>query len=406
MKVVIVSGGTGGHIYPGIAIAEEMQDRDIRNEILFIGSENGLEGDIVSKERFSIRLIVAQGIQRVLSFKIFKLPFVLIKGFLQARGILKEFRPDAVISTGGYASFPVVAAAAALRIPIFLHEQNAVPGITNRLCQRFAKKVMLSFKASVKYFNSKKAVFTGNPVRQKVILTERGVARQKLGIDQKRKTILVTGGSQGARRINEVMASLVDFFAAEGIQVLHVTGPKDYEHVLSLTENKVLDIEKKVPTIKGKKKYVTITKYKLYHPMPYMYNIWDGIAASDIIISRAGGTAIAEILARGIPSILVPYPFAAERHQDVNAKELEAAGASVIIENDKFSEDAVKALVKELLSDFAKLGAMSKACSAIAHPEAARIIVDDIYRTLGIDMEDITKKVKKRTRTRMRKEQK
>jgi len=398
MKVVIASGGTGGHIYPGIAIAEELLKHDINNKVLFVGSEHGLEKDIIPRERYSIKLIKSAGVQRKFSFRLFRVPFAAFNGFIQSRKLLKEFSPDVVISTGGYVSFPVVLAAASLRLPVVLHEQNAVPGITNRFCQVFAKRVTTSFENSGRYFKSRKTSFVGNPVRRKVVEAVRSVARQKLNLDQKSRMVIILGGSQGARCLNEVIVGMMDYFAAEGIQVVHVTGERDYDWVLARTENKILDIERRIPAVKGKKKRMTITKYKLYHPLPYMYNIWDGLAAADLAVSRAGGTAIAEITARGLPSILVPYPYAAADHQKANAKLLEDSGAAVVLADDKLSPESLSIAIKSLFSDGKVLINMSEACKNLGHADASRKIARIVYDVVGFQYEVKKKRNIGRTR--------
>lgn len=385
MKAVIVGGGTGGHIYPGIAIAEELQKKSIENRILFIGSEDGLEKEVVSRERFSLKLIKSGKIMRRFSFRLFLVPFFVARGFFQARDILREFKPDIVVSTGGYVSFPVVLAAATLRLPILLHEQNTIPGLTNRICQIFARRITISYNSAVRYFRKKVTVFTGNPVRREVLAAVRSVSRQKLALDQKRKTILIIGGSQGARKINEVAVELLDHFMSEGIQVVHVVGKRDHDWVSSRTANRIINIESEIPSIKGRKKQITIAKYKLYHLIPYMYNIWDGLAASDLVISRAGATVIAEITARGLPSIIIPFPYSAEGHQAHNARVLSEAGASIVIDDSKMSSGVLKEAIRSVLDDAGRSKSMSEASKKLSNPHAGERVVDIIYNdVLGI----------------------
>jgi len=382
MKAVIAGGGTGGHIYPGIAIAEELQKRNIENAILFIGTEDGLERDVISRERFSLKFIRSKKVTRKLSFGLLLVPFHVLVGFFQAREILKEYAPDIVISTGGYVSFPVVLAAATLRLPVLLHEQNTIPGLTNRLCQIFARRVTVSYPGSISYFRKNKTVLTGNPVRREVLNAIRSVSRQKLNLDQKRKTVLVIGGSLGARRINEMVVDLMDYFTGEGIQVLHVVGQRDYGWVAGRTANRLIDFETEVPIIKGKKRQMTIAKHKLYHAIPFMYNIWDGLAASDLVVSRAGATILAEITLRGLPSIIIPFPYSAEGHQAKNASVMGAAGASIVIEESKLSSDVLRQSIRMVLDDIGRSRSMSEASKKLSNPYASGRIVDIIYNDI------------------------
>lgn len=383
MKVAIVAGGSGGHIYPAIAVAEELLADDMNARILFIGSEEGIEKEIISRERFSLKLIKAKKVMRKLSVDLLRLPFMVFAGIAQSKAILKEFKPDVLLSTGGYVSFPVVIAAAALKVPILIHEQNTVPGLTNRICQLFAKKVAVSYAVTSKYFIRSKTSLTGNPVRSKVIRAVRSVSRQKLNLDQKRKTLLVLGGSQGAHRINEAVAGMIDFFSSEDIQVVHLTGAKDYQWVLSQTENRVLNIEEAVPVLKGRMRQMTLRRYRLYHPMPYMYNIWDGLAASDLVLCRAGATAIAEITARGLPSIIIPFPYASESHQKSNAAILSNAGASIVIDEAFLSVEGLKDTIRSLFSDRALLAKMSQASKGLYVSDSLKRLVGLLYQAAG-----------------------
>jgi UDP-N-acetylglucosamine--N-acetylmuramyl-(pentapeptide) pyrophosphoryl-undecaprenol N-acetylglucosamine transferase len=307
-----------------------------------------------------------------------------------------------IISTGGYASFPVVLAGAFHRIPILLHEQNTIPGIVNRICQFFAKKVAISYQTTSRYFLRSKVAFTGNPVRKKILKAVASVGRQKLNLDQKRKTLLILGGSQGARRLNEIAAEMVDFFIAEDIQVIHITGRRDYDMVLSKTGNRVLDIEEAISEVKGKKRRIALRKYKLYHTFPYMYNIWDALSACDIALSRAGATAIAEIEARGIPSIIVPFPYSAEGHQQANAKVLLDAGAAVVFKEEELTAESLSLTIRSFFADRKKMNEMSSAAKKLAVLDAAKkiaLIAYDILTTRGV----LIKSDEKRVRTKKRK---
>lgn len=348
---MIVAGGTGGHIYPGIAIAEEIKSRDPGAEIIFLGSEEGLEKDLVPRAGFGIRLIKARALLRKISYKAITAPFVSAFGFFQALKMLWDFRPRVLISTGGYASLAAVLAARLLRIPVFVHEQNVLPGVTNRLCFRLAKEVFFSFDRSLSCHKGK---VVGNPVRKEIINASREDARKKLGLSPDVKMLLVMGGSQGARSINDaVVEALPELDGKWGI--FHIIGTRDYRRIAG-----------EVPA----------AKYPFYHPFAYLYNVAEVLAAADLVISRAGATAIAEFAVRGLPMVLIPFPYSAEGHQDHNARLVAEAGAGAIIRNSEFNSDRFVSLVNSNV-DLVKMG---QASLKLARPAAARDIVDLILK--------------------------
>jgi len=348
MKVMIVAGGTGGHIYPGIAIAEAIKQKEPLADILFIGSEEGLEKELVTKAGFKIKLIKARALLRKLSYKAITAPFVATIGFFQSLSLLRKFRPDRLLSTGGYASLAAVVAAWLLRVPVFIQEQNLLPGVTNRLCFRFAKKVFFSFAGSTKYYPG---VVVGNPVRREIVKADRAQARRKLGLAADQKVLLVMGGSQGARTLNKtVVAALPQL---KGWEIIHAVGKRDYDRLGA-----------------GK------LNYRFYHPYPYLYDAADALAAADLAVSRAGATAIAEFCARGLPMVLVPFPYSAEGHQDLNAAAMAEAGAAVVVKNADFTPEKFLSLLGGGELDLARMG---KAAGALAKINAAQIIVENIY---------------------------
>ncbi len=347
MKIAIVAGGTGGHIYPGIAIAQELERRGSKDEILFIGSEEGLEKDLVPRAGFKIRLIKSRALLRKLSYKALSAPFVSAFGFFQALIVLREFSPQALIACGGYASLPVVLAARVLSIPIYLHEQNVLPGITNRFLSRLARKVFLSFKESERWLNG---AVTGNPVRREIIKEDRNRARAALGFSPQDKVVLIMGGSQGARTINQAVVAALPLLKEPGsIKIFHVIGHRDF------------------PTLVTK-------KYDYYRKVDYLYNIAEALAAADLVISRAGATAIAEFSVRGLPMVLVPFPYSAEGHQDINARVVVDSGAGIMVRNKEFTPDRFVGLLNSDLG----LEKMRRSALKIARPDAAKRIVDEL----------------------------
>ncbi|MBU0672872.1 MAG: undecaprenyldiphospho-muramoylpentapeptide beta-N-acetylglucosaminyltransferase [Candidatus Margulisbacteria bacterium] len=350
MRIAIAAGGTGGHIYPGIALAQAIKRRDPQATILFLGSDEGLEKELITREGYDLKLIKARALLRKLSYKAVSAPFVSFVGFIQSLIILKNFAADVVVSTGGYASLPVVLAAKLLRLPIVLHEQNVLPGAVNRLSRKMASKCFLSFSQSKKYLQGE---VVGNPIRREIILADRATARKKFNLAGE-KTVLVMGGSQGAKKINEtVLSSLADLPA--GVRVLHIIGLRDSGWVNS---------------------YLAGKEIKNYEALPYIHDIASALAAADLVISRAGATAIAEFLVRGLPMILIPFPFAAEDHQRLNANVIADGGAAAVVEDKDFTPNKFIALINDNSLNY---DTMKQAARALARPEAAERIVDYLY---------------------------
>ena len=348
MKIAIVSGGTGGHIYPGIAVAEEIKRTDPAAEIFFLGSREGLESDLVPQAGYRIELIRARALLRKLSYKALSAPFVSLIGFFQALKVLRQLRPQAVLSTGGYASLPVVLAAKILGLPIYLHEQNVLPGFTNRLCARWAREVFLSFAASRQYL---RGTVTGNPVRRAIIAADREAARRQFGYVPGDRVVLVMGGSQGARSLNLAVVAALPKIAGP-VKIIHVVGRRDAALVAQ--------------TLAG-------ARYPFYHEVDYLYNISETLAAADLVISRAGATAIAEFTCRGLPMVLVPFPYSAEGHQDLNARAVAEAGAGRVVADQEFTADKFAELAAGRGLDLAQMGAAAK---RLGRPDAAAKIVE------------------------------
>lgn len=347
LKITIVAGGTGGHIYPGIAIAEEIRARFPQAEILFLGSTEGLEQELVARAGFDIRLIRARALLRKLSYKALTAPFVSAWGFFQALGILRSFRPQALVSTGGYASLAAAVAARLLGIPVYVHEQNVLPGVTNKLCFRLARLVFLSFDESLAYHSGQ---VVGNPVRREILLADREAARKKLGLAAGKKLLLIMGGSQGARSINRAVTAALPRLGGDDWVIIHSIGARDF-----------------APG--------DLPGYPFYRPFAYLYNMGEVLAAADLVISRAGATAIAEFAARGLPMVLVPFPYSAEGHQELNARAVADHGAGLMIRDADFTPARFQQLLGDKSLDLHK---MSAAARRLARPQAAREIVNSI----------------------------
>lgn len=350
MKIAIAAGGTGGHIYPGLAVAQVIKQRDPGAQIIFIGGTEGLEQDLIPREGYRLKLIKARALLRKLSYKAFSAPFVCLIGFFQAISFFLAFSPAVVLATGGYVSLPAVMAAWLLRIPVIIQEQNLLPGAVTRLASRFAQKCFLSFPQTQKHLRGE---VIGNPVRKEIIKADRVQARQSLGL-KKERVVLVVGGSQGAKKLNEtILSALPDL--PFGVKVIHLVGRRDAAWI-----NNHL-AEKNFPN---------------YQTLSYVYDMAAILAAADLVISRAGATAIAEFLVRGLPMILIPFPYAADDHQALNARAVAEAGAAISVPEKDFTPAKFIALLQDISLDYDK---MSQAAKALARPEAAERIVNYIY---------------------------
>lgn len=360
MRVIISGGGTGGHIYPALTIARAINDIQPA-DILFVGTRQGLEADIVPKEGFPFATVDAGGIDRRLTLDNLRALWRSFTGLFEAYGVIRRFRPDIVIGTGGYVCGPVLLTASLLGIPALIQEQNVIPGVTNRILARFVAKIAAGYPEAAKNFgaNRDKVVVTGNPVRREVLTATREEGLKALGLSPDRLTVLVAGGSRGARSINTAMAEVHARFAGrDGIQILHATGSGEYNNIVGLLGEAGID-----PAKTGNISIV-----------PYLYNMPQALAAADLAVFRAGAIGLAELTARGIPAVLIPYPYAAENHQEFNARVLESRGAAHVIRDADLSGALLADTLEALLGDAARLRAMAEASRELGRPGAAAAI--------------------------------
>lgn len=357
MRIIISGGGTGGHIYPAIAIARELEKLANPVEFLFVGTKDGLESDIVPKEGYRFTTVEVAGIERRLSWRNVKTLCRTVSGLWHSRSIISNFKPDIVIGTGGYVCGPVLLMAALMGIPTLVQEQNAIPGITNKILARFVDKIAVGYSEAIKYFpHTRKVIVTGNPIRSDVLAITREEGQRALELDVNKKMLLVSGGSRGAQSINKAMIAVAKALSGRGdIQVLHVTGKNDYNNIVGLYNQNGINIEKNGNII----------------VRPYLYNMPCALAAADLAVFRAGAIGLAELTAQGIPSILVPYPYAAENHQEHNARVLEKNGAAVVIRDADLTGELLLHTIEGLLTNREALQAMSLASKQMGHPDAA-----------------------------------
>ena len=347
-RLLVAGGGTGGHLYPGIAVAREAQREGW--EVLFIGAEGGIEARVLPKEGLNLRTIragkymgmgFAGKIKTVLS-----LPSVVSS----ARGIIREFRPDAVLGVGGYASFPAVAAAKLSGLPVVIQEQNAWPGLTNRLLGRFADAIAMGFAEAGRFFVTKK-IFTGNPIRSGLLKADRAAALERFGLDGARTTVLVFGGSAGAHRINSGIADALEHLAEmkDKVQFIHQTGEKDRDMVDAAYR---------------KAGFTAAVE-------AFIYDMDNAYACADMVVCRSGALTLAEVSALGKPAVLIPYPFAANNHQEHNARSFEKAGAAKVVVDKDATGGRLASEIKALLGDRKLLDDMATKSRALGHPDAA-----------------------------------
>jgi UDP-N-acetylglucosamine--N-acetylmuramyl-(pentapeptide) pyrophosphoryl-undecaprenol N-acetylglucosamine transferase len=363
MKLVISGGGTGGHVYPAVTIAKEVAKLKTPCEILFIGTKDGLEADIIPREGFDFKTINARGLQRKLTLENIKTLFAAAGGTLSSFKILRAFKPDVVVGTGGFVCGPVLFAASLLKIPVIIQEQNAIPGITNRVLACFANKIALGYEEAAAHFPDQKGkiVITGNPIREEILSKEKNASLDALGLQKNKLTILVSGGSRGARSINEAMLEIYKtkyFVEKTNIQVLHLTGETGYNDIVGNIKQMGIDVSSAGNII----------------IKPYLHNMPDALAATDLAIFRAGALGLAELTAKGIPAILIPYPYAAENHQEFNARALEKHGAAVVIKDNELRGLTLVPIIDELINNTDKLKNMSQNSLSSGRPDAAQTI--------------------------------
>lgn len=371
MRVVLAGGGTGGHLYPALSIARGIKERYSTAEILFVGTNRGLEARVVPQEGFRFTPINVQGLERGRPWRAVVTLAKALQGFMESRSILKDFSPDLVIGTGGYVCAPVLYTAHRLNIPTIIHEQNAFPGLTNRWLSRFVDLVLITFEESrVRFPRARRIVITGLPVRPAILAAKRIDAAQRWGFDPAELTLLVVGGSQGARSINRAMVPVIAwFFRRRGIQIIHVAGPAGYDEMLESLAAEGLNLEEN-----GNIKVV-----------PYLNDMENALAAADLIVCRAGASTLAEVTVRGIPAVLIPYPFAAENHQEYNARALEKEGAAEVLLDRELNGEVLLNTLQTIILDRVRLKRMSDSSLAAGHPDALPLILAEIEKMLPTD---------------------
>lgn len=352
MRVVIAGGGTAGHVNPAIALAQALGGA----EISFIGTRTGVESNLVPRAGFTLETIEVAGFDRARPLSFVPTAMRAAGAIFAARSILARRDPDVVVGVGGYVSLPVGMAAASRKIPLVLHEQNIVLGLANKVCKRWAKKVALSFADTLEAVGDK-GVVTGNPVVREIatadLARERGNAYERFSLDPARTTLLVFGGSQGAKRINDAAGGLATLWRDRSdLQVLHITGAAHEADVRSRVEGAGGDL--------------------LYRVVPFVDRMVSAYAVADLAVCRGGATTVAELGVTGLPAIVVPYPHHRDMQQERHGRVLETAGAAVLMRDEEVDTDSLGETAAGLLGDPDRLVAMKAEAASIGHPEAAQ----------------------------------
>ncbi len=364
MRWIVAGGGTGGHLYPGIAIAQELRQQIAGADVLFVGHGRGLTGDILKREGFDFKEIKVSPIKGSSIRGGLKTVFGLPPACWQAGRIINRFNPQAVVGVGGYSAGPVVLSAALMRKACYIQEQNVYPGLTNRLLGRWVKKIFISYQATADFFPLHKVLFTGNPLRMELKkLPLKAEALRTFGLSQTKFTVLVFGGSQGAKRINQGLLEALPLLAAEkeNLQLIHQTGEPDYSKLKAAYE------EQEVKA----------------HIASFIYDMPSAYAAADMVICRAGATSLAELTMCGKPALLIPYPYAANDHQRKNAEVLAQAGAAKVMLDTEVSGAGLAWVVLEFMHNREQLAQMAEISQGLSRPNAARQIVEHILTELG-----------------------
>lgn len=353
MRVIISAGGTGGHIYPALAILNKIKEHEPNSEFLYIGTHNRMEKDIVPAQGIPFESIEIYGFDRYHLLKNFKVVYCLIKSRKRCRQLIKKFNPDIVIGVGGYVTVPVLEVAAKLGYRTFIHEQNSIPGKANIYLSKLVDKIGISMESTIKDFPQNKVVFTGNPCSEDALKKE-PMDKSKLGLSEHKKLVLVVMGSLGASKVNKVMIDTLPKLGKENYEVVFVTGKNDYDEIKKISFPNNIKV------------------------VPYIDGMTALMKKTDLMISRAGASTLSEIIALQIPSILIPSPYVPNNHQYINAMDLVNAHAADIIEEKDLNPQVLIKKIDEILHDYQVTSEMRKNLKSLGVKDSAEII----YQTL------------------------
>lgn len=362
MKAIICAGGTGGHVFPALAIINKIKEKESLSQILYIGTTDRMEKDLIPKLRIPYEGIEMEGISRKNIFKNILIFIKYKKAIKKAKQIIKEFNPDVVIGVGGYITAPVMIAAHRLKYKTIIHEQNSVPGVSNRLIAKYADRICVSLPNTLSYFDKEKTVYTGNP-RSEEIISTKAANKKDFGLIESKKLVIIVMGSLGSTTMTKKIKELIPAFNIKDYQVIIITGEGYYD------DFKSMNLPKNVAVV------------------PFLENFIQLLKKSDLIISRAGASTISEITAIGLPSILVPSPYVTANHQYLNAKELEENGASKLIREEDFSMNTVIPAIDEILENLEIYNKMKENALKLGVKDSATRFYEEIKKIIKEDRE-------------------
>ena len=371
MRVIVAAAGTGGHINPGIAIANKIKEKEPSSEIIFIGTNRGLENDLVPRAGYKLKTINAYGFDRSISLDNIKKIYKTFRSIKEAKKIIEEFKPDVILGTGGYICVPVGLAAKKKNVPVVLHESNAFPGASIKLLSKKADKILLGFEdAKARLPKAKKIVVTGTPTKVKKINISKEKKQEILsenGLNDQKPIVLFFGGSQGAQSINNSLIEIIANKKNENYQIMWASGPAQYEEIKNnLKEKHNLEIDK-IPNVKI---------------MPYIYNMEEMMNIVDLVVCRSGAMTITEIANVGKPAIFIPFPFATENHQEYNARVLEKVGSAKIILDKNLTSNVLNDEIQNMVKDREKLNKMGEN----AHKVSIKDVEEKIYNEIKVEI--------------------
>ncbi|MBX6376929.1 MAG: undecaprenyldiphospho-muramoylpentapeptide beta-N-acetylglucosaminyltransferase [Clostridia bacterium] len=363
MRLLVTGGGTGGHIYPAIAVAQRVRQRHPSASVLYVGTPDGMEARLAVQAGLPFAAVEAGGLVGKRPREAWRGLRRVVRGVVQAMGLVRAFRPDAVLGTGGYAAVPVAVAAILQRVPVVLQEQNAVPGVANRLLARRADLILVAYEEARRAFpRPDRVLVTGNPVRPEVLAADRDEARRRLGLAPEDRLVLIFMGSRGSATVNRCVVEALPLLISSAA-VLFATGRDHFGAVRHQFDQLRISLE-------------NIGKLWL---VPYLDDMASALAAADLVVCRAGAVTLAEVTARGLPAVLIPSPHVTHGHQLANAHALAAAGAATVLREEGLTGAVLAAAVRHLLADEQALTTMAANSRAMGRPEALDAVVDAIF---------------------------
>lgn len=353
MRVIISAGGTGGHIYPALAIINKIKQNEPNSEFLYIGTHNRMEKDIVPKYNIPFESIEMYGFNRKKLLKNFKSIACLSKSYKKCKKLIKEFKPDIVIGAGGYVTGPVIYAASRLGYKTFIHEQNSIPGKCNLFLSKYVSKIGVSLKSSIKYFPEYKCIFTGNPCSDDAV-NKSAQSKRDFGLSLDKKLVLFVMGSLGSSKMNDILTKAMNLFSEKNYEILYVTGSSSYQEISKMNFSKNIKV------------------------VPYIENMTRIMKNTDVIVSRAGASTLSEIVALKIPSILIPSPYVPDNHQYKNALDLYNNNAAILIEESDLNGKVLVNAIDELINDETKTKNIKNNLETLYVPNSATKIYEAI----------------------------